>query len=88
MFSVRYKLQSADRAITQSLSSHRGDLGSSPGQCIREIWAEWHWDTAMLPEGQTDEASEPSTKRNTHTEIVERRTENYFDVCTGMLISP
>jgi hypothetical protein len=44
------------------------------------MWAEWHWGTLMLPAGQTAEASEPSTKRNAPTEIVESRTENYFDV--------
>jgi hypothetical protein len=46
------------------------------------MWAEWYGDTLLLPDGQTDEASESSTKRNALTKIVERRTENYFDVCS------
>ena len=38
--------------------------------------------TSVLPEGQTDESWEPSTKRNALTEIMEHRTENCFDLCS------
>jgi len=40
----------------------------------------------MLPEVQTDEVSEPSTKRNALTKIVECQTENYFDVLKGLAV--